>query len=295
MPCYHPLEAFRLASGEVVFCERGDVMATLRLPCGRCVGCRLERSRQWAVRITHEARLYDGSGFVTLTYDDAHVPLDGSLRYRDFRLFMRRVRKRCGPTRFFMCGEYGGQNGRPHFHAGLFGLDFWQDRKYFRTTDAGFKVFKSETLSQLWPLGMCEVGDLTFESAAYMARYVMKKVNGDLADDHYKRVDPETGEIVWLVPEFCHMSLRPGIGARWFGRYGASDAVAHDRVVMNGVPQKLPRYYNVLLKREDPVLLECMQQDRILAAKAFVKDTTEERLSVREEVAKARLRFYKRS
>ena len=98
MPCYHPVSAWRLISGEVVFKERGDIVASLFLPCGRCVGCRLERSRQWAVRMMHEASLYDMSSFVTLTYDDLNIDDKRSLVYSDFQKFMKRLRKHRGPT-----------------------------------------------------------------------------------------------------------------------------------------------------------------------------------------------------
>jgi hypothetical protein len=126
--CFHPLQAFRTASGEVIFVERkADVVESLLLPCGRCVGCRLDRSRQWAVRIMHEARAYEDSSFVTLTYSDDNCPK--SLTYVDFQKFMRRLRKRLGSTRFFVCGEYGDEKRRPHFHAGLFGQAFRFDRK----------------------------------------------------------------------------------------------------------------------------------------------------------------------
>lgn len=216
MACYHPLQAFRSASGEVIFVERGDVVSSLALPCGRCIGCRIDKARQWSVRIYHESLMHKVSSFVTLTYDDVHVPKDGSLRYSDFQKFMRRVRKQFGPTRFFMCGEYGEENARPHFHCGLFGLDFSADRVAWRKTEAGFQLYRSRTLEKLWPMGNSEIGELSVESAEYMARYSFKKVTGDPADEHYKVVDRETGEVVWRVPEFCHMSLKPGIGQRWF-------------------------------------------------------------------------------
>lgn len=295
MACFHPVTAYRLSSGEVVFAERGDVLQTLSLPCGRCNGCRLERARMWSVRITHEAQMHGGrNSFLTLTYSDDYLPSDWSLRYSDFQRFMRRVRREFGPTRFFMCGEYGEELGRPHYHCGLFGVDFRADRKPFRKTDAGFQVYRSATLERLWPLGNAEIGDLTLESAAYMARYTFKKVTGARADAHYERVDRETGEVVWRVPEFCHMSLKPGIGATWFARF-RGDVFPHDRVVVGGQRMVVPRYYYTLLGREDPQALEDVQQARIMRAAALGgKDTTVERLADREKVTEARLSFYKR-
>ena len=128
MPCFHPLRAFKTSAGEVVFTEhaRYDIVTQLSLPCGQCSGCRLERSRQWAMRCVHEAAAYDCNAFITLTYDEENLPADGSLNYDHFQLFMKRLRKAIEPNkvRFYMCGEYGEENGRPHFHACLFGYDF---------------------------------------------------------------------------------------------------------------------------------------------------------------------------
>lgn len=292
MACFHPLPAWRTASGEVIFVERkADVVQSLLLACGRCVGCRLERSRQWAVRIMHEAKQYEDSSFVTLTYDEENCPK--SLTYADFQKFMKRLRKRVGPTRFFVCGEYGDEKGRPHFHAGLFGQAFRADRKPWRKSAAGFQLYRSAMLEELWKLGSSEIGDLTRESAAYMARYTFKKVTGPMADDHYRVVDTETGEVTNLVPEFAHMSLRPGIGADWFARYWA-DVYPHDRVVVKGRVSKPPRYYDKLLKGVYPDLLEDVQQQRILDAVDKWPDNTPERLAVRETVTKARVSFFKR-
>ena len=120
MPCYYPLNAMRSSSG-IQF--TGDTIGNIKIPCGRCVGCRLERSRQWSVRIMHESQLHAENSFITLTYDDAHVPSDYSLRYPDFQKFMKRLRKHTGlPIRYYMCGEYGETFSRPHFHSCIFGF-----------------------------------------------------------------------------------------------------------------------------------------------------------------------------
>lgn len=292
--CFHPWPAWRTSSGEVVFVERGDVVESLTLACGWCTGCRSERSRQWAVRVMHEASLYQRNCFLTLTYDDAHLPAGGSLHYPDFQRFMKRLRKRYGNgVRFYMCGEYGDKNDRPHFHAGIFGLDFHEDRTSWMLR-RDYQIFRSPTLEILWPFGMSEIGELTFQSAAYMARYVLKKVNGDLADDHYARVDESTGEVRWLTPEFTHMSLKPGIGAGWYSKFH-TDVFPHDRVVVNGVETKPPRYYDSLLRRSDPSMLEGIKEARVVQARERFADNTDERLKVRETVAKARLSLLKRS
>lgn len=192
MPCFKPLDAWRpidSSSKKLVFSYNakhcGSVTPDLQVPCGRCVGCRLERSRQWAIRVVHEASLHERNCFITLTYSDLHLPDDRGLHYDHFQLFMKRLRKKYGDgIRFYMCGEYGDKLGRPHFHACLFNHDF-DDKKLWQTTPSGSRLFRSSDLESLWPYGFSSIGDVTFESAAYVARYIMKKVGGDAADEHY--------------------------------------------------------------------------------------------------------------
>lgn len=297
MPCYHPLTAHRLEDGSISFSSRnGNV---LQLPCGRCVGCRLERSRQWAVRIMHEAKSHEANSFLTLTYDEDHVPHDFSLNYRHFQLFFKKLRKRLNrPLRFYMCGEYGEDFARPHYHVCLFGEDFRSDRKIHSSSGSGFYNYTSDILTDVWGMGFATIGDLTFESAAYTARYVMKKINGDAADEHYKVVDSDTGEIYWRVPEFAHMSLKPGIGANWLAQYH-SDVYPHDRVIVNGRACKPPRYYD---KRYDKLYnnsinfeLDDVKFKRLEEALKHIDDNSPERLKAREQVAIARLSYKLRS
>lgn len=293
MACYRPIVAFQpLSGGSVVFVEGRDMRQVL-LPCSRCVGCRLEYARQWAVRCMHEKQMHDENCYVTLTYDDVHLPFRSSLCYRDFQLFMKRVRASNARVRFFVAGEYGDKDWRPHFHALLFGLDF-PDRYYWSTNANGDKLYRSATLERLWPLGFSTVGGVSFQSAAYVARYVMKKVTGDAADKHYERVDPDTGEVYSLVPEFVHMSLKPGIGASWIRRFGA-DVYPKGKVVVNGVEAVPPRYYDKVFAAADPGRWEDLQHRRLLDARARADDNTPERLAVKEVVARARVSRLKRS
>lgn len=194
MPCYSPLEAWRpvkstRSKNPFIFSYHPEkcssVSPDLTLPCGQCIGCRLERSRQWAVRCVHEASLHKRNCFITLTYNNDHLPEDRGLHYDHFQLFMKRLRKKYGEgIRFYMCGEYGEKLGRPHFHACLFNHDF-SDKTPWKTTETGFKLFRSKELEELWPYGYSSVGAVSFESAAYVARYIMKKVNGEAAEMHY--------------------------------------------------------------------------------------------------------------
>lgn len=304
MPCFSPLEAWQTASGKIQFKIQGDIYRTLKLPCGQCIGCRLERSRQWAMRCVHENQMHDFSCFVTLTYDDSHLPVDNSLRYRDFQLFMKKLRdqlprlrqrrlvKGADTLRFYMCGEYGESFGRPHYHALLFGAIF-TDLVPWKQTESGAQLYVSPTLDKIWENGFTSVGEVNFESAAYVARYVMKKVTGDKADEHYKCVSPD-GEVYWRVPEFTRMSLRPhGIGAAWFQKF-RGEVVARDGVVMRGMLMKPPRYYDKRLAELMPEEMDWKKVERETAALARAWDNTPERLAVREKCVTAGLQFKKR-
>lgn len=296
MPCYHPLTAYKSAAGDVIFAERGDVVATLLLPCGQCVGCRLERSRQWALRILHETKCHDANCFLTLTFDDEHCPANRSLDYDVFQRFMKRLRKEFSGkrVRFYMCGEYGEDFDRPHFHACVFGVDF--DDKVLIRGRRGDKdaLYRSARLERLWPFGFSSIGAVSFESAAYVARYCMKKVNGDLAESHYSMVDLETGEVFQRTPEFAHMSLKPGIGALWLERF-RSDVFPRDYVVARGHKSKPPKYYDRWLKKFDANMHEDVMMRRELDAVLRREDNSDARLLVREAVAVARSQLYKRS
>lgn len=293
MPCFHPLIAWQTDSGDVVFAERGKIKRELKLPCGQCVGCRLERSRQWAVRCMHESQMHENNSFVTLTYDDNHVPRDYSLNYRDYQLFMKRARKVYGRVRFYMCGEYGETFGRPHYHACLFGLRP-SDLKEWRKSAAGFDLYRSAELETLWPYGSVEVGEVTFESAAYVARYCMTKVTGKAAEAHYEAVDGDTGEIYNKTPEFTRMSLKPGIGGTWYAKFG-TDVFPRDRVVVRGFESTPPRYYKKILDSAKGYESDLVDFSRSERAKMFVNDNSPKRLRVRESVCKARVKMLKRS
>lgn len=220
-----------------------------QVACGRCLGCRLEYSRQWAVRCMHESVFHKRNSFVTLTYEDA--PVD--LRYKDFQLFMRRVRKQFPGCAFYMSGEYGEATGRPHFHAVLFGVDF-DDKVSMGKGPGGSELYRSEHLSSLWGLGHSSVGDLTFESAGYVARYV-----------HKKMMQPGGGAYAGSVGEFSRMSLRPAIGRRWIDKFGRSDVLPDLRVVVNGHKSSAPRYYRRQLKSRFPLSYRALASETVVA------------------------------
>ena len=293
MSCYHPLTAYRTKGGDITFRQGQGVGSEIKLPCGQCIGCRLERSRQWAMRCMYESQMHVDNCFLTLTYSDEYLPSGGSLRGRDFSLFIKRLRKRISPKRirFFACGEYGSE-GRAHYHAIIFGHDF-SDKTFFKKSPSGEPVFISETLTSVWGLGHATIGDVTFDSCGYVARYCLKKVNGDRKEAHYRRIVPETGEIIDLVPEFSRMSLKPGIGKDWYEKF-RSDVFPSDFLVVNGQRVNPPRYFDNLLKREDEDLLERIKLKRVRQASRFKADQRPERLKVREKVVKARVSQLKR-
>jgi len=293
MPCYHPLKAQRSSSGVVILGADAPIWS-FKVPCGQCVGCRLERSRQWAVRCLHESKLHTSNSFITLTYSPEHLPFDNGLHYDHFQKFLKRLRKHIEPNsvRYYMAGEYGGQFGRPHFHAILFGVDF-DDKVLHSRSPTGFKLYTSPTLERLWPFGFSSIGGVTFESAAYVARYILKKQTGAAAESSYKSVDTDTGEMFVRNPEFNRMSLKPGIGAGWLTKF-QSDVYPHDEVVINGTKSKPPRYYDKLYSRVNPVSLDEIKSKRVLDMEANWPDNTPQRLITKEIVTKAAISQLKR-
>ncbi len=292
MPCFSPLDGYRSrtvnASGKrsIVFDFReGFQDRPVTVPCGQCIGCRLEKSRQWAMRCVHEASLYDDNCFITLTYNDECLPVSGSLDKKAFPKFMKRLRRRFDSQRirFYHAGEYGDRFGRPHYHALLFGFDF--PDKYPWSVRSDFPVWRSEVLDSLWPDGQSEIGSVTFESAAYIARYVVKKVTGEKADAYYSVVT-ELGEVVPIQPEYSTMSRRPGIGKAWYEDF-KSEVYPRDEVVMRGKLMKPPRFYDGQYELEDPRSMAAVKAKR---RKSNDEDEQRSsRLLVRREVFEANL------
>lgn len=281
MPCYHPIPGWlskvRNASGKrsVVFnLNDGYKDKKVEVPCGKCIGCRLEYARRWAVRCVHESKLWDDNCFVTLTYEKE--PEGGSLRPRDFVLFMKRLRKQYGPgVRFFQCGEYGEQLSRPHHHALLFNHNFG-DRRV--KAASGVRLYTSRELERLWPFGFSSIGDVTFESAGYVARYSVKKITGDMADEHYQG----------RKPEYCTMSRRPGIGSGFVERYRKDMYPSGEVVLRGGVRMGTPRFYDEKQEKVDPT---GMYRLRVLRNEELRRDVdaTPRRLVEREAVTESRV------
>lgn len=280
VPCFSPLRAFQSQAGAPVsfLDSRFPGLSNLSLPCGRCIGCLLERSRQWAVRCMHEAQLHEVNCFITLTYEDDSVV---SLQYKHFQDFLMRLRKH-QPFRYFACGEYGEMWFRPHFHALLFGLDF-SDKRLYSTRD-GIRLYESPFLSKVWGRGFCTVGECTFQSAAYIARYCLKKLDRQVGVDMYRTaVD---GVVVERELEMLHMSLKPGIGSGWIDKY-FSGTYPRDYVVINGRKAKPPRFYDKRFKRRDQAAYEVMVDVRESRARERAADNVPARLKAKETVTYA--------
>ena len=283
MTCYHPIQAWRSLSGRnpdtglwpIVF-KRSEGYSDLevQVPCGKCVGCRLDRSRKWAIRCVHEASLYQNNCFITLTYDNFHLDPNGSLNIEDFQLFMKRLRKHFGSgVRFFHCGEYGELYERPHHHAILFNCDFY-DKELLFNAKTGFNLYTSNLLCSLWPFGLHSIGDVSFESCAYVARYIMKKVTGDMSESHYHG----------RKPEYITMSRRPGIGHDWLLKY-KDDVYPNDYIIIRGgVKCKPPAYYDKIYDSiQDDYDINTIKYNRRKYAMSHASDNTPSRLDVREE------------
>ena len=288
MPCFYPLKGYRWDDGTIRFRRPGVVEAgklgsgdvgLIEVPCGQCFGCRMRRRQDWAIRCMHENQLHGEVGqFLTLTYDDDNLPKDGSLVKRDFQNFMKRVRKRVGPgLRFFMCGEYGEKNLRPHYHVLFFNYPY-EDLVLCEETQYG-KLYQSADLLSDWRLGRCVLGAVTLRSASYVARYCLKKVTGEKAESHY----------AGRLPEYNDMSRRPGIGRDWWTKYRKLES---DYVVMDGKRFATPRYYDRLMEEEFPYVMRELKAKRAELGYENVENWM--RLKDRDEHARLSCKHYER-
>lgn len=281
------------------------MLSPLTIPCGGCIGCRLEKSRQWAVRIAHENKLHELSIFLTLTLAPEHIPDTGSISKQHVQLFLKRLRqklvrdyKSINPPpyhpdslpriRYFACGEYGENFERPHYHAIVFGMDF-ADKKIAKENKQGDPLYTSKVLDEIWGLGHCWIGQVTNQSAEYVARYTMKKVNGDQAKTHYQKIDTHTGELIQIQPEFILMSRVPPIGQRFYEKF-KKDIFPSDEVIVKGKPTGVPKRYNLNYQEENPDAYELIVEKRKAKALLRKKDNTPDRLAVKKQIREQRIK-----
>ena len=228
----------------------------------------------------HESQMHTENIYITLTYKDSNIPPYHSLKHQDFQKFIRALRQKTKQKiRYYMCGEYGDETARPHYHAIIFGYEF--PDAYFWCEREGNRIYRSELLESLWTKGNSEIGSVTFRSAAYVARYIMKKVNGKRAEEKYQIIDVETGEYFGQrKPEYTAMSGKPGIGKSWYQKF-KSDIFPSDECVIDGRKHPAPKYYRRLLEKEDPALYKTLRKIRIGKSKDNPNNTPE-RLATRE-------------
>lgn len=348
MACFHPLQSYKLlgkktANGKdvYVFNQQAITGSYVAVPmrCGQCIGCRIDRSKDQALRCVHEASLWQNNAYITLTFNSQTLGDRNTLDRRDFQLFIKKLRKHHAgmeqnkdgksPIRYYQAGEYGtvcwqcGKSikyhgkakhkfqpslGRPHYHACLFNFDF--EDKYYWCTRRGNRLYRSETLERLWSHkitkgakndykpediferagklyaknGFATIGEVNFRSAAYIARYVTKKIWGERAAGHYRVVNRSTGEITRALPEYVAMSNRSAIGADWYHSGGSGDCYPKDFITHGGRKYRIPKYYDKLLEATQPGLARRIKRKRMLTARQNADNNTMARLAVRKKV-----------
>lgn len=247
-----------------------DKFPFIQVPCGKCLECRIQYTRSWSDRCVLEAKQYKHNYFVTLTYDDDHLPAGNSLDPKEMQSFMNRLRKHFkrklkfeGKIRFLLAGEYGSTSWRPHYHLLLFNCpltdlsyEFYMEVdgklvRHDRPPSKNNDLFFSKTIYDLWTdkngshKGMISVGMFNYDTASYVAQYVTKKcLPGFDKGDIYKELG--------LYPEFIRMSNRPGIG--W--QYYEDHPFIHDegRLIVPGDGEAhktaVPRYFDKLFVKK---------------------------------------------
>ena len=295
MTCFSPTDAWHskevnpTGKRSLVFNPRKaqNPKDVLKVKCRGCIGCRMDKASTQALRIIHEKRQHEHSLFVTLTYRDDDLPMHGSVNKRHCQLFFKKLRK-ANPTeniRYDLVSEYGPNfTQRPHYHLAMFGHD---PGDLEHTRGAGdFAEYESESLNEIWGNGDVHIGTLTEASAGYIGGYIFKKITGPMAEQHYLRPDPWTGELIQIQPEFRLASTRPAIGKTWFDKYGLQDIYIHGECP-GATHRPIPEYYDKLLEKAHPEMYESLKARRKEAAIAAEKagDTSWLRLMQREEHA----------
>lgn len=285
MPCYTPLHGYRAKSNpkQIVF-KVQEAYTDLRVsvPCGQCLGCRIEKSRQWAIRIMHETQNHEISSFVTLTYNDENLPVGETLVKKDVQKFFKRLRKYLEPQKikYYVAGEYGETTRRPHYHAVIFG--YWPtDSKLIRSVGEA-NLYTSPKLEKIWKKGFVSFGAVTFESACYTASYVTKKITGKPAKDYYQGREPE----------FALMSRRPPIGAEYYEKY-KDEIWRGDSIIMRGQEMRPPMSYTRKLEKENEVL---HKEIKVQRKKNFLLygETDSERLAIAHKIAKDKHKLFRK-
>jgi len=238
--------------------------------------------------MVHHASQYEENCFLTLTYDDAHLPDNGTLYKPHLQDFVKRLRHYF-PIRklsYYACGEYGERTQRAHYHMCLFNADF-QDKIAFRKINE-YTLYVSAQLTKIWGHGNTSIGALTPQTANYTASYVMQRTLGK-GCPKYCTLDEETGELHPLVQPFAVMSLKPAIGREWFDKYN-QDIYGHDKdfIVVNTEKRKPARYYDKIYDLVNP---EHMKKIKLIRVDNHEPQTVEQNRA-RAQITRAR-KLYK--
>lgn len=240
----------------------------LEIPCGQCIDCRLSHSREWANRIVCEQLSSQNSLFLTLTYDDDHLPIGlkgkPTCRMDDISKFYKDLRRYCEyhfgffGIRHYSATEYGDLTARPHAHSCVFNLpqEIIDKNVMYKVSFQGDIYYNNPILSDIWGKGHVVIGNLTYQSAAYVARYVVKKLKGP-SSSVYNRLGIE--------PEQARMSRKPGIGYLYY-EFMKDDIYEYDRIYLPGTPGVKPsKYFDKKFALDDPVVMELIKGERFLS------------------------------
>lgn len=283
LTAYYSAQVNRNGKRPLVFDKRLSCSGVpIEIGCRQCIECRLDDARKVAVRCMNEMRMHSQSCFLTLTYDDKKLPLAGTLRKDHLQKFFKRLRHDTGDgLRYYACGEYGESYLRPHYHALLFNYDF-PDKRFHSVTDRDHELYVSKRLDKIWGYGHTIIGSVDFESCAYVAGYITKKITGPPAAEHYYGREDE----------FRLCSLKPGLGHGYYMKYG-HEIYAHDSIVINGRPSRPPRYYDEMYKALDSMGLADIKKRRLVRFRETRNraDETSRRRRVKELVIEARMRL----
>jgi len=317
MSCYHPLHGFKIGltekgkalyqieSGktEWIHPKQGNKIVVdkiikdyIEIPCGQCIGCRLDYSRQWADRCMLEAKEHEHNYMITLTYNDEHLTYknkineDGEILYKtpslkpdDLSIFMKNLRRyykyhyNIDKIKFYGCGEYGSQTERPHFHIIVYDCPIY-DLKCFFKNAVNEWIYLSDTIEKIWAKGQITVTELTWNSAAYVARYVTKKIKGQNATKYYDEKNQE--------PEFVRMSRNPGIGKNYYDNHKEEIYNTDEIIILKkGLPTKIKpaKYYDKLYDIENPEHMEEIKKQRLEIAKNTMLNQLQKTDKTKEE------------
>ena len=292
MACYYPLTQYRSAKNDGSYTfnpKEAHRHSQRQISCGQCWGCQLEYSRMWATRCMHEAQMHPDhtNHFLTLTLNDENLPDNNSLHKPHLINFWKRLRKEGYKFKYYACGEYGDEYHRPHYHAIIFGLVI-PDKKHHSNRN-GNNLYTSKTIEGLWTHGHVTIGNVTFESCAYVSRYINKRQAKKIGHFEYEIIDSQTGEILdHLEPEYSAMSK--GIGESYYDKYKSDmyqPGTDGTCIIRGDIKTKTPLYYDNKFKAEkkNKKRVEQIQKRRQDKAKLLKPENTRERLIIKEKLA----------